>query len=214
MTTNTPHRLFPRGQPADATRSASGEIDGKVVTGTYPTDAVLVAAAQGGNRWAQEALFRRHAPLAMGLAYRLLGKDDDVEDVVQEAFFNALKSLHRLRDPQAFASWLAGIVVRMVRRVHRRKSLLRRIGLYSDASADSNLALSHSTPPEVVSELNHIYSLLNTLPIEVRLVFLLRRVEGYTLPEIAELLQCSLSTVKRRWSEADRVLNNYASEGL
>jgi RNA polymerase sigma-70 factor (ECF subfamily) len=150
----------------------------------------------------------------MDLAYRLLGKDDEVEDVIQEACFNALNSLHRLRDPEAFGPWLAGIVVRMVRRVHRRRGLLRRFGLYSSAPADPDLALSPSTPPDVASELRLIYRVLDTLSTEARLVLLLRRVEGYSLPEIAELLKCSLSTIKRRWSEAERALRNYTSEGL
>jgi RNA polymerase sigma-70 factor (ECF subfamily) len=148
----------------------------------------------------------------MGLARRLLGRDDDVEDLVQEAYLLAFNSLHRLDDPQAFASWLAGIVVRLVRRVHRRQRLLRRLGLYSTAPTDPDLALSPSTPPEVVAELGRIYSLLHTLSTEVRLVLLLRRVEGYSLPEVAELLQCSLSTVKRRWSDAERALLRYSSE--
>jgi RNA polymerase sigma-70 factor (ECF subfamily) len=176
-------------------------------------DAVLVGSARGGEAWAQEALFRRHAPLAMGLAHRLLGSDADLEDVVQEAFFRALGSLHRLRDPQAFASWLAGIVVRTVRELLRRRRLLARIGLRPAAPLDPDLALAPTTPPDVAAELRGIYAALAPVPAQARLAFLLRHVERYSLPEIAEMLGCSLSTAKRRLADAEGVLEVYRREG-
>ena len=69
-------------------------------------------AARAGEKWAQEALFRRHARMVNGLAFRLLGRDQDVDDLVQDSFLSALRSLDRLAEPQAFASWLGSIVVR------------------------------------------------------------------------------------------------------
>lgn len=171
-----------------------------------PTDAVLVAAARGGDRWAQEALFRRHAPLATGLAYRLLGSDDDLEDVVQEAYFQALRGLHRLKDPQAFASWLAGIVVRRVQQTLRRRRLLARLGLRPAVPIDPDLSLSPGTSAEVVAELQRIYGVLDALSTQARLVLLLRKVDGHSIPEIASLLRCSPSTVKRRLGEAERAV--------
>jgi RNA polymerase sigma-70 factor, ECF subfamily len=178
-----------------------------------PTDAVLVGAARGGEGWAKEALFRRHAPLAMGLAYRLLGSDADLEDVVQEAYFHALSKLDRLEDPQAFASWLAAIVVRRVQQLLRHRRLLGRLGLRHPVPVDPDLSLSPSTPPEVVAELGRIYAVVDRLSTQARLVLLLRRVDGYSLPEIATMLDCSLSTVKRRMLEAERHLGAYHQEG-
>jgi len=171
-----------------------------------PTDAVLVAAARGGERWAQEALFRRHASMAMGLAYRLLGNDSDVEDVVQEAHFVVFSRLDRLRDPQAFASWLAGTVVRRVSGLLRKRRLLVRLGLQSPTVIDPDLAISTAAPPEVVADLRRVYAVVDTLSTQTRLALLLRRVDGYSLPEIASMLDCSLSTVKRRIAEAERAL--------
>jgi RNA polymerase sigma-70 factor (ECF subfamily) len=180
--------------------------------GQRPTDAVLVAAARGGERWAKEALFRRHASLAMGLAYRLLGSDADLEDVVQEAYYQALNGLHRLQDPQAFASWLAGIVVRRVQQLLRHRALLTRLGLRHPLPLDPDLSLSPGTPPEAAAELARIYAVVGQLSTQARLVLLLRRVDGYSLPEIASMLGCSLSTAKRRMHEAERVLAAYQQE--
>lgn len=171
-----------------------------------PSDAVLVAAARGGERWAQEALFRRHAGLALGLAHRLLGNDSDVEDVVQEAHFIVFTRLDRLKDPQAFASWLAGTVVRRVQQLLRHRRVLVRLGLRAPQPVDPDLAISPSTPPEVSAELQRIYAVVDSLSAQARMVLVLRRVDGYSLGEIAGLLACSLSTVKRRLAEAERVL--------
>src|SRR4051812_39179732 len=77
-----------------------------------PTDATLVLAARSGEAWAQEALFRRYSRMVNGLAYRILGRDADVDDLVQDSFLEALRGLERLDNPQAFASWLGSIVVR------------------------------------------------------------------------------------------------------
>jgi RNA polymerase sigma-70 factor (ECF subfamily) len=182
------------------------DADANPPTGQRPSDAILVAAARAGEGWAREALFRRHARLATGLAYRLLGSDADLEDVVQEAYLQALRSLHRLVEPQAFASWLAGIVVRRVQQMLRRRRLLTRLGLRPSVPVDPDLSLSTNAPPEVVAELRSIYSVLDSISTQARLVLLLRRVDGYTMPEIATMLDCSLSTVKRRSGEAERVL--------
>ena len=184
-------------EPAPSSERASGD---------QPTDAVLVLAARSGEPWAREALFRRHAQLASGLAYRLLGSDVDLEDVVQDAYYVALSSLHRLQDPQAFASWLSGIVVRCVLRVIRRRRLLQRLGLRDPVPIDASLPLVSGTPPDVAAELHQIYKRLDALSSEARVVFLLYRVEGFSLPAIATQLGKSLSTVKRRFGEAEAAL--------
>jgi RNA polymerase sigma-70 factor, ECF subfamily len=191
---------------------AAEQADAPAKAGPRPTDAVLVAAARGGDRWAQEALFRRHAPLAMGLAYRLLGSDADLEDVVQEAQFLAFSRLDRLREPQAFASWLAGTVVRRVQQLLRHRRLLVRLGLRSGVPVDPDLAIAANTPPEVAAELARIYAVVDSLSTQARLALLLRRVDGYSLAEIAAMLECSLSTVKRRLGEAERALLAHQQE--
>ena len=64
-----------------------------------------------------------------GLAFRLMGRDADVDDLVQDAFVTAFAGLHGLDDPQAFAAWLGSIVVRTAGKVIRRRVLLERLGL-------------------------------------------------------------------------------------
>ena len=81
-------------------------------SGAGPTDAALVLAARAGEAWAREALFRRYARLALGLAYRIMPYDADIDDLVQDSFLFAFERLDKLSNPQAFQAWLSSIVVR------------------------------------------------------------------------------------------------------
>jgi RNA polymerase sigma factor (sigma-70 family) len=79
------------------------------------SDAELVAAARAGNREAFACLAGRHRGMVVALARRLLGTDDLVADVTQEATVAALVSLGRLRSPRQFRAWYAGIALNVAR---------------------------------------------------------------------------------------------------
>src|SRR4051812_30292148 len=115
-------------------------------SGAGPTDAALVVAARAGESWAQEALFRRHARMAVGLAHRLLPHDEEVDDIVQDCFVSALKRLGSLDNPQAFAAWLGSIVVRAVGKRLRRRRLLTRLGLRAPGGIDSGAVAAAAVP--------------------------------------------------------------------
>jgi RNA polymerase sigma-70 factor, ECF subfamily len=181
---------------ANPTRSGSG-----------PSDAALVTAARANESWAVQALFQRHASMMNGLAYRLLGRDAEVDDVVQESFLRALDRLDSLKEPQAFAAWLGSIVVRTVSRLLRRRKLLSRLGLRrNDEPIDLDTLVSQSAPPDALVELKAIYAKIDRMPVDVRIPLLLRKVEGLPLEEIAERTGKSLATVKRRIADGERAL--------
>jgi RNA polymerase sigma-70 factor (ECF subfamily) len=175
-------------------------------SGAGPSDAMLVVAARAKEPWAREALFRRYAPMANGLALRLLGRDDEVDDLVQDSFVAALRGLEHLAEPQAFAGWLGSIVVRTSCKLLRRRRLARRLGLRPARPIDPDALVSREAPPDVAAELRAIYSLVEDLPANVRVPLVLRRVEGYALDEIARLTGASLATVKRRVADGERQL--------
>jgi len=173
------------------------------VSGAGPTDAALVIAARGGEDWAFEALFRRHANLVFGLAYRLLPRDADVDDVVQDVFSAAFERLGTLQNPQAFAAWLGSIVVNTVSKRIRRRRLLERLGLRSAEPYDPDQVVSPVAPVEASLELKAIYGVLERLPAEERVALVLRRVEGMEVAQIAVTMGLSVSTVKRRLTAAE-----------
>ncbi|MDX2008922.1 MAG: sigma-70 family RNA polymerase sigma factor [Myxococcaceae bacterium] len=169
------------------------------------SDATLVAQVRDGKRHAQEALFRRHAKLAMGLAYRLM-PEEDPQDIAHDAFLNAFTRIVQLRNPEQFSTWLGGIVVFEVRRRLRRRRLLNRLG-FGDARDDEvEVRPAPSASPETKAALTDLYRGLSTLSTEERLAVLLYRVEGYELTEVAGALDLSLATVKRRITAADQKL--------
>ncbi len=172
-----------------------------------PTDAALVIAARAGEAWACEVLYRRHAQAVYGLACRLLGSKVDVDDLLQDSFLTAFATLDRLEDGGAFRSWVCGILVRKTSKLMRRNALLARLGLRRAAPPpDLDSILSPSTPPDVAVELRQLYDRLQRFPGELRTTLLLRRVEGASLEEIAQLTGASLATVKRRLKKGASML--------
>jgi RNA polymerase sigma-70 factor, ECF subfamily len=172
-------------------------------SGAGPTDAALVLSARAGEAWACEALFRRYARLALGLAYRIMPYDADIDDLVQDCFLHAFERLDRLNNPQAFQAWLSSIVVRTAGKRLRRRRLQVRLGLRDRKPIDADEVISKTAPPDVAAELRSVYELLERLPTEERIALVLRRVERLEIPEIAEHMGLSISTVKRRLHAAE-----------
>jgi RNA polymerase sigma-70 factor (ECF subfamily) len=182
-------------EPLPTTRSGAG-----------PSDAALVVAARAGESWAQEALFARHGRMVLGLSHRVLAGREEADDLAQDAFLYALTHLDSLQNPQAFASWIATIVVRTASKRLRSRRLLVRLGLRRSEPIDVEAIVSPAAPADAAAELRHLYRKLADFPGEERVALVLRRVEGMELTEIAEHMGISLATVKRRIVSAERRL--------
>jgi RNA polymerase sigma-70 factor (ECF subfamily) len=174
------------------------------------TDAELVENARSGSRRAFERLYRRHSRMAFGMAHRLLA-GRDVDDAVQDAFVTAWERLDRLDDPQAFARWLGTIVVNSARRRIRRRALRNRLLPGHQEPAEYDRLIGRQGSAEAAAELRTLYSVLERLSTDARLAIVLRRVEGMTIPEVADAMGRSPATVKRRIREAEDVIAAHAS---
>ncbi len=167
---------------------------------TAPSDGQLVARARAGDSRAFTALYRRHARYVAGVTYRLLGEATELEDLVQETFVAAARSLDQLRDEESVRPWLVTIAVR---HVHRLMASRRRANLLAQ------LMLRTPPPPPALPDLAEaqgVYSALSELSPELRIPWLLARVEGSSLQEISELVGASVSTIKRRVSRAEELI--------
>lgn len=172
-----------------------------------PSDAELAQRIGRGDRWAEEAFYRRHVLHVVGLAQRLLGNSWEAEDVAQETFIRAFEAWEQLRDPERARSWLMQIAVRYVHRKFRRRRLLRLLGL--DRSLDDlplDALVRDDTSAEVRSELLLLDTTLKSLPVASKIAWMLRYVEGLPLEDVAEQCECSLATVKRRIAAAQQVI--------
>ena len=175
-------------------------------------DAELVARALGGDRWSRDVLYRRHAHYLLAIAMRLLSNRCEGEEVVQDAFVVGFEQLGTLRDPAALRSWLACIAVNLVRRHLRRGRLLRILGL--DRSPDDATLAALASPtlrPDDRAELALADRVLRRMPTDLRIAWMLRRVEGLALAEVASTCTCSLATAKRRIAAVDAEMNRHVS---
>ncbi|AKF08447.1 RNA polymerase sigma factor [Sandaracinus amylolyticus] len=171
---------------------------------SFVDDADLVRRARDGDRWATEALYRRHAGAVTSAVTRVLGRVHEADDVVQDTFVRALERLDQVRDGVAFRAWIQRIAITLCHRRFRRRRLLRALGL-DRGDDDATLAAhaAHGSRPDLVAELREIDGALATLSVASRSAWILHRVEGWTLEETAHALSVSLATCKRRLAEAD-----------
>jgi RNA polymerase sigma-70 factor, ECF subfamily len=165
------------------------------------SDRALVVSAKAGDSSALMALYRRHwSPVANVLA-RLMGSSDDAQDLTQEAFVIAFDSLKVLEDGAAFRSWTMRIAIRLATRTlaqrRRRSWLLRWANFESENGACLSQYAHSSSDPEQVERLTAIDRVLGRVPIETRVAWMLRHVEGHSLLEVADLCGVSLATAKR-----------------
>lgn len=84
------------------------------------SDGDLVRLARDGDPVAFRLLVERHQPMVRARAAGLCANASDVDDIMQEAFLRAFIALDRLREPDRFAGWLAGIVLNVCRGLRRR----------------------------------------------------------------------------------------------
>jgi RNA polymerase sigma-70 factor (ECF subfamily) len=148
------------------------------------------------------------------MAYRIasrLAAPADRDDLVQDSFLDALVNIGQLRNPELFGSWLASVVTRTAARRHRR--LRRLTSLDRDGGFANDRLVSPIAPPDVFAELGGIDRLLGLLPLEVSLVFVLRRVERMSIDEVSTRIGRSVATVKRRLADAERLLNKGMIDG-
>jgi RNA polymerase sigma-70 factor (ECF subfamily) len=152
-----------------------------------------------------DALFRRFAPYVATIGLRLLGADSELDDLIQDVFLEAHRGIQKLRDPHAIKGWLARITVRRATTRLRRRRLRMWFSLHQ--SSEPNDIADPSASPEKKAEVAGLYRALEKLAPDVRVAWVLRFVEGHGLDEIAELVNCSRSTVQRRVRTAQAQLN-------
>ncbi|MGE0784185.1 MAG: RNA polymerase sigma factor [Sandaracinaceae bacterium] len=185
-----------------------------LVRGDDIDDATLVGRARGGDRWAMEALYRRHVRRVTNAVTRMVGRTGDADDAVQEAFLVAFSRLDDLRDPGAFRGWLAQIAVNEVRMRLRKRKRLRSFAQKDDEDdATLERLASEDASPEVRAELAKLDRVLASMDVELRMAWTLRYVEGWELTEVATALDCSLATAKRRIGDAKRAVDVHVGGG-
>lgn len=152
-----------------------------------------------------EELFQQHAPYVATVVLRVLGRDHEVDDVVQEVFLTAMTGLAAVRSPEAVRGWLKTIAVRKACRHLRRRRLRGLLGFERESPCYEHLAAPGCSPEESAL-LARVYKELDRLPVAERVAWTLRYVEGEQVEALAGLCGCSLATAKRRIAAAQAKL--------
>jgi len=158
-----------------------------------------------------EHLFAAYAGYVATVVLRVLGRDHEVDDVVQEVFLDAMSGLRAVQHPAAVRGWLKTIAVRKACRHLRKRRLRAFLGLERDCCYEH--IADPSCGPEERALLGRVYRQLDTLPVGDRVAWTLRHVDGEPLESIASLCSCSLATVKRRIAAAQAVLERKLRHG-
>lgn len=147
-------------------------------------------------------LFNRLAGSVRRTLIRTLGSPVDVEDLAQETFLIAIRRAHTLRDVNALSSFVIGIAVRTARNELRKRALRRFVGFSADDGAMTADALV--VDPLAREGVARVYRALERMDATARVLFVLRHVEQLELSELAQALDISLATVKRKLARAEQ----------
>jgi RNA polymerase sigma-70 factor (ECF subfamily) len=167
-----------------------------------PSDSLSVVPAAEGPLpdVSLEALYERYATYVGALASRILGRSAEVEDVVQDVFASAVRSLRRRNDVRELKSWLATVTVRRCVRQLRFRRMWALVDLAAEPSYDRLPDTGASADERQL--IIEVYRALDRIPARERVPWTLRHVEGESLGRVAVLCNCSLATAKRRIAEA------------
>lgn len=178
---------------------------------------VLTAVTESGGRAPEAAgahdvpepreflrLFHEYERYVASIGARILGPNNGVDDLVQEVFLVIYQEFHKLQGLSSIKAWLATIATRLAWRQRGRPWLYSKLTL-AQVEEISPLE-STDASPELQADLAVLLERLRSMPDSLREPWLLRFIDGETLPRIAELCDCSQSTVQRRLREAGEVM--------
>lgn len=173
-----------------------GALAGTPATGMPDSDQDLVDRARRGDQDAMRLLVERHQGKAIGLAWSLVGDRSDAEDIAQDAFLRAFRSLKGFRGDSRFRTWLFQIVVNTARTFRRTRANRKEEAIGGSQEFDQT-AGGGEIESRVVAR-DAIRRAMATLPVELREAVVLRDVNGLDYKEIADLLDIPLGTVESR----------------
>ncbi len=173
-------------------------------------DERLVQRVLGGDKAAFDELVRRHERQALAVAYRLLNRAADAQEVVQDALLRAYRALDTLENPQIFGPWLFRIVSNLALNYRRSRARRSMLSLDEDGSAPeggqtggdslAQVLLADRQRPEdelMTAELQQrIQQVLEELPDRQRAALVMFSIEQIPQKDVAAALGCSVEAVK------------------
>ena len=170
---------------------------------TLASDEIIVERALTGDAEAFGEIVRRWERRIFALTYGMLGREEDARDATQETFLAAFRNLRGFRGEAKVSSWLHRIAVNQCITRQRRAKVRSESALDDEqekhaSSFAAPLSYSPARVAEGRQETVAVRRAVNSLPIELRQVVVMKEFEELTFREIADVLDLPLSTVKSR----------------
>ena len=167
------------------------------------TDELIVERALTGDAEAFGEIVRRWERRIFALTYGMLGREEDARDATQETFLAAFRNLRGFRGEAKVSSWLHRIAVNQCITRQRRTKVRGESALDEEQERQASrfttpLSFSPARVAEGRQQTMAVRRAINSLPIELRQVVVMKEFEELTFREIADTLDLPLSTVKSR----------------
>ncbi len=183
-------------------------------------DQQLVARTQDGDAGAFDQLVIKYSPRLYGLVYNMTSNHEDTNDLLQDIFSKAYKSIRGFRGKSSFYTWVHSIAVNMTLNFLKKRGRRFHLSLDDvDASIQNDkefLELTQTSSPVREADLSELQRRLNEammkLSDEHRAVVTMFHIQGMPHAEISKILKVSEGTVRSRLFYANRQLQNYLEE--
>ena len=161
---------------------------------TTTDEVLLIKRAKQGDHEAFRYLVERHMKQAYDVAFGFMNDHHHAEEVTQEGFVRAYRSLQKFRGDAGFGTWLYRIIVNLS--LNKLRQSKRRLEREFSASMDGLPSVATTTPVDQGLLSDHIERALHKLSTLQRAVVVLRHIEGLSTKQVSGILQCSEGTVK------------------
>ncbi len=183
-------------------------------------DAQLVSRAQAGDPRAFDALVVKYSPRLYGLVYNMTSNHEDTNDLLQDVFAKAYRSVAGFRGKSAFYTWIHSIAVNMTINFLKKRGRRFHMSLDDIDSGIQNdkefIELTATSNPVRDADLSELQQRLNEAMMKLshdhRAVVTMFDIQGMPHAEIAKILSISEGTVRSRLFYAHRQLQNYLQE--
>lgn len=184
------------------------------------TDRVLVARAQKGETVAFDQLIIKYSPRLYGMIYHMTSNKEDANDLMQDVFAKAYRSLSRFRGKSSFYTWIYAIGTNMTLNFLKKR---KRRAAWSLDDLDSGIQnddamvdIAHAANPRHQSDVNELQKKLNdamqSLSDQHRAVVTMFDIQGIPHAEISKILKVSEGTVRSRLFYAHQQLQGHLEE--
>mgnify|MGYP001118794884 FL=1 len=179
----------------------------------------LVDRARMGDVEAFEQLIESCQKKVFNIAFRMIGNYDDANELAQEVFLKAFRSINKFKGDSLFSTWIYKVTANVcLDEIRRRK---KRMVFSLDEDMEFNdgevkRQIPDSSPtPDITAETNEIKNAVNKsiqeLPEDYKSVIILRDIQGFSYDEISRIVNCPEGTVKSRINRARQALKKILS---